>query len=173
MGILDNFAERVAKQIVKASPIATPISNAQIQQALGVNAQGYGNSVGLPRDPQMANVPFTPGVPIVPGAINPLRPDGRPDPRKYEYQVAQNINITETRLVPFKTLRSAADQIDILRRCIEVLKQKMVALDWDIVLGEDAVEKVMAETGEKSNIKAMALAKDKYTTEINRMRLLS
>jgi hypothetical protein len=170
MGILDNFAERVAKQIVKASPIATPISNAQIQQALGVNAQGYGNSVGLPRDPNMANVPFTPGVPIVPGAINPVRPDGRPDPRRYEYQVAQNINITETRLVPFKTLRSAADQIDILRRCIEVLKQKMVALDWDIVLGEDAVEKVMAETGEKSNIKAMAIAKEKYTAEINRMR---
>lgn len=171
MGIFDKALERVAKEIVKASPIATPVTDAQVQQALGAtNAQGYGNSVGLPRDPNLANVPFTPGIPLVPGAINALRPDGRPDPRRYEYTVAQNINVTEQRLVPFKTLRAAADQIDILRRCVEVLKAKVVGLDWDIVLSQAAIEKIMEDTGEKSYTKAMAIAKQKYNAEINRLK---
>jgi hypothetical protein len=165
MGIFDKAIERLATAITKASPIAIPEHMMNQSQN-----NGYGNTVGLPREPNLGSVPFAPGVPILPGAINPVRADGRPDPRRYEFQVAQNINITPTRLVPFGTLRSAADQIDILRRCVEVIKQKMVGLDWDIVLGEDAVEKVMAETGEKSNLRAMQIAKDKYNDDINRMR---
>lgn len=166
MGILDNFAKRVADQISKSSPVATPISEAQMTQALNQ----FGNSVGLARNPFSGNVPFTPGIPIVPGAINRLREDGRPDPRRYEYQVAQNINITETRLTPFKTLRAAADQIDIVRRCVEVMKHKLVGLEWDIVLSPDAAEKVMAETGEKNYGRAMELARLQFNDEINRAR---
>lgn len=166
MGILDNFAKRVADQITKAAPEATPITQAQMTQAISQ----FGNSVGLPRNPLSGNVPFTPGIPIVPGAINRLREDGRPDPRRYEYQVAQNINVTETRLTPFKTLRAAADQIDIIRRCVEVLKNKAVGLDWDIVLSSDAAEKVMAETGERSYNRAMELAKAEFSPEINRLK---
>ena len=171
MGIFDRAIERVAKEIVKVAPTVTPVTDAQIRQALGpVNAQGYGNSVGLPRDPNLANVPFTPGIPLVPGAINALRPDGRPDPRRYEYTVAQNINVTEQRLVPFKTLRAAADQIDIIRRCVEVLKAKVIGLEWDIVLSQSAIEKIMEETGEKSYTKAMGIAKERYNGEINRLK---
>jgi hypothetical protein len=166
MGIFDKAIERLATQIVKVAPTVTPITQDQIRSV----SQGYGNSVGLPRDPNMANVPFTPGIPLVPGAINPLRPDGRPNPRRYEFTVAQNINVTEQKLVPFKTLRAAADQIDILRRCIEVLKAKMVGLDWDIVLADSAVEKVMKDTGEKSYTRAMAIAKDELNDEINKAK---
>jgi hypothetical protein len=109
-------------------------------------------------------------MPITPGAINPIDPaTGRPMPRRYEYQVAQNINITETRLVPFKTLRAAADQIDILRRCIEVTKSKLTGLEWDIVLGSDASEKIVAEIG-GDHVRAMAQARESFTEEINRLR---
>lgn len=173
MGLLDNFAKLVADQITKAvpQPQITQVNQNQINAALNQQqAQGYGNAVALPRDPLGANVPFTPGVPIIPGAINPIREDGRPDPRRYEFQVAQNINVSETRLIPFKTLRAAAEQIDILRRCVEVLKAKMVGLEWDIVLGDDAVEMVMAETGEKSYSKAMMIAKSKYADDISRLK---
>ena len=170
MGIFDKAIDRLATSIAKAAPTVTPITDAQIRQAQGINAQGYGNSVGLPRDPQMANVPFTPGIPIVPGAINPVRTDGRPDPRRYEFQVAQNLNVTPTRLVPFSVLRAAGDQIDILRRCIEVIKQKMVGLEWDIVLSQGAVEKVMAETGEKTYARAMVSAKEKFQDDLSRLK---
>lgn len=167
MGIFDKAIERLATSIAKAAPQTTSYSESQLANMQ--TQTGYGNSTGLPRDAQLANVPFTPGVPIIPGAINPVRQDGRPDPRRYEYQVAQNINITETRAVPFKTLRVAADQIDILRRCIEVSKQKLVGLDWDIVLANDAVEKIAAESGVNS-IRAMQIAKEKFNPEITRLR---
>lgn len=168
MGIFDKAIERIASEIAKAAPQTTTYSQAELN-SIGQQQQGYGNTVGLPRESSYYNVPFTPGNPILPGAINPVREDGRPDPRRYEFQVAQNINITETRNVPFKVLRAAADQIDILRRCVEVSKQKLAGLDWDIVLSDDAIEKIATEAG-VNKIRAMQMAKEKFDPEITRLR---
>lgn len=168
MGLFDNLAKRVANEIIKAPNLpvgAVSMTQAQMSQTNNT----YGQVEPLPRNPITPTVPFSPGMPIVPGAINPVGESGRPDPRRYEYQVAQNINITETKLVPFKTLRAAADQIDILRRCIEVIKSKVVGLDWDIVLAEDASEKLIREIG-GTRVRAMASAREKYTEEITRLR---
>ena len=171
MGLLDRIAARVAAEIVKSPTLPTgavALSESQMRnQSINQNS-GYGTQVPLPRDSNIANVPFSPGVPLIPGAINPLQDRGRPDPRRYEFLVAQNINITETRLVPFKTLRSAADQIDILRRCVEVLKSKIVGLEWDIVISESASEKIISESG-GNHLQAMAKAREKYSPEIDRL----
>ena len=171
MGLID----RIAKAILEKAPTlpagSVTMSQADMQNRAGGSiGQSYGNNTPLPRNDMLIGVPFGPGLPITPGAINPLRADGRPDPRRYEYQVAQNINITETRLVPFKTLRAAADQIDIVRRCLEVLKAKVSGLEWDITLGEDAAEQIIAESGESNHVRAMASAREKYTKDIYRLR---
>jgi hypothetical protein len=175
MGLRDRIAKALLQGQVEKAPNLPAGSVTLTEQQMRLNAlnqiaQNYGNSTPLPRNPWLAAVPFGPGTPITPGAINPVREDGRPDPRRYEYQVAQNINVTETRLVPFKTLRASADQIDILRRCIEVIKNKVTGLDWDIVLGTDASEKIAATSG-GDHVRAMAKAREKYTDEINRMRM--
>ncbi|MFN5250015.1 MAG: hypothetical protein ACK5DE_03150 [Bacteroidota bacterium] len=175
MGLRDRIARALATGDIEKAPRlpagSVSMTEAEMRaQADALNMrQTYGNSIALPRAPFSAQVPFGPGLPITPGAINPLQDTGRPQPRRYEYQVAQNINVTETRLIPFKTLRAAADQIDILRRCIEVTKSKMVGLEWDIVLGQDASEKITAESG-GDHVRAMARAREKYTEEINRLR---
>jgi hypothetical protein len=174
MGLRDRIAKALLQGQVDKAPNLPAGSVTLTEQQMRLNAlnqisQNYGNSTPLPRNPWLASVPFGPGTPITPGAINPVREDGRPDPRRYEYQVAQNINVTETRLVPFKTLRASADQIDILRRCIEVIKNKVTGLDWDIVLGTDASEKIAASSG-GDHVRAMAQARQKYTDEINRVR---
>ena len=170
MGLLDRFAKAIAAQIEKAPAGSVVMTEAQMRNAgIGNTQYGYGTTTALPRDPRLAGVPFSPGLPLIPGAINPVREDGRPDPRRYEFLVAQNINVSETRLVPFKTLRAAADQIDILRRCIEVMKAKVTGLEWDIVLGQDATEKVIADTG-VSQIRAMSIAKEQFAPEINRLK---
>ena len=174
MGLLDRIAKRVAEEINKAPnlPAGTGImTEQQMRQTAGIASQQYGTvSTPLPRNTTLANVPFAPGMPLIPSALNPLNPEtGRPDPRRYEYQVAQNINVTETKLVPFKTLRAAADQIDILRRCIEVRKAKLTGLDWDIVLSESASERIIAESG-GNHLRAMAEAREKLAPEIARMR---
>ena len=172
MGLIDRFAKAVANQIEKAPsnlPAGAVVMTEQQMRDANQNAT-YGAQTPLVRDPRMAGVPFGPGLPILPGAINPLRDDGRADPRRYEYQVAQNINIgTEQKLVPFKTLRGAAEQIDIVRRCIEVLKAKISGLDWDIVIAEDASEKIIAEIG-GDHTRAMSQARSKFSDEIYRLR---
>ena len=175
MGLRDRIARALATSDIEKAPRLPAGSVTQTEAEMRAQAdalnmrQTYGNSIALPRAPFSASVPFGPGMPITPGAINPLQDNGRPQPRRYEYQVAQNINVTETRLIPFKTLRAAADQIDILRRCIEVTKSKMNGLEWDIVLGTDASEKISAESG-GDHVRAMARAREKYTDEINRLR---
>jgi hypothetical protein len=172
MGLIDRFAERVAKEITKAPnlPVGAVSMTEQQMRQTTPQTTTYGTTVALERNPNYPSVPFGPGNPIIPGAINPPRADGRPDPRRYEFQVAQNINITETRLTPFKTLRASADQIDILRRCIEVTKAKILGLSWDIVLAEDSAEKIISEMGATSHVRAMSMARDKYTDEISRLR---
>ena len=175
MGLLDRLAKAVADQIVKAPnlPSGTGIMTEQQMRQAGGIAQtqyGYGTSTPLPRNPLLASVPFAPGLPLIPGALNPLNPEtGRPAPRRYEYLVAQNINVSENRLVPFKTLRAAADQIDILRRCIEVRKAKISGLEWDIVLSDSASERIISESG-GNHLRAMADARAKFTPEIARLR---
>ncbi len=172
MGLLDNFAKRVANEITKAPGIpvnAVPMTMTQLQNPSNNNS-GVGIFNPLPRNEIAPTVPFGPANPLIPAAINPTDPEtGRPDPRRFEYQVAQNINVTETRLIPFITLRSAADQIDILRKCIEVLKAKITSMDWDITLGEDSAEKIVAEIG-GTQIRAMTIARERYTKEIDRVR---
>jgi hypothetical protein len=173
MGLRDRIARALTGDIEKAPRLpagSVTMTEQEMRQGGLAMQQTYGNSVALPRAPFSATVPFGPGMPITPGAINPIDPaTGRPMPRRYEYQVAQNINITETRLVPFKTLRASADQIDILRRCIEVTKSKLTGLEWDIVLGADASEKIVAEIG-GDHVRAMAQARENFTEEINRLR---
>jgi hypothetical protein len=175
MGLRDRIARAIATGNLEKGPklpagTTTIGTDALMAQSGLAMQQTYGNSVALPRAPFSATVPFGPGNPITPGAINPIDPaTGRPQPRRYEYQVAQNINITETRLVPFTTLRAASEQIDILRRCIEVIKNKMSGLDFDIVMGTDASEKIAAESG-GDHVRAMAKARNQYTDEINRLR---
>jgi len=172
MGLFDRLAQRVAAEINKAPNLpagSVTMTEQEMVQRSGIMNQQYGQSVSLPRNPVWPTVPFTPGNPLIPGAINPVREDGRADPRRYEYQVAQNINITPTKLIPFATLRSTADQVDIIRRCLEVVKSKITGMDWDIVLSDDASEKIAAESG-KDHVRAMAQARQKYTEDIDRLR---
>ena len=171
MGLIDRLAKAVANEIEKAPNLPAGSVVMTEQDMKNSNQRNtYGAQTPLTRDPRMAGVPFGPGSPIFPGAINPLRDDGRSDPRRYEYQVAQNINIgTEQKLVPFKTLRGAAEQIDIVRRCVEVLKAKISALDWDITIAEDASEKIIAEIG-GDHTRAMSQARSKFSDEIYRLR---
>jgi hypothetical protein len=172
VGLFDRFAQRVAAEIVKAPNLpagSVTMTEADMVSRSGIMNQQYGQSTALPRNAVWPTVPFTPGNPLIPGAINPVREDGRADPRRYEYQVAQNINITPTKLVPFQTLRQTADQVDIIRRCLEVIKNKITSMNWDIVLSEDASEKISAESG-KDHVRAMADARGKYTEDINRLR---
>jgi SPP1 gp7 family putative phage head morphogenesis protein len=138
----------------------------QSEQQIVALSQGSGTTANpLPREPELATTPFPPAMPLIPSLINRPRDDGRADPRKYEFPVAWNIQITEQRDIPFRVLREVADMADIVRKCIEVNKAIISGMDWDITINEDAVTRVMAENGLGSTA-AAKLVREKYAAEI-------
>lgn len=95
----------------------------------------------LPTPPAWGTMPFGPGTPFDPQPINPVRPDsGRPEPRLWEYPVSWNLSTAAQRLIPWVVLRNAADGVSMFRRCIQVRKDHIAGLDWDVVIGQDALD---------------------------------
>lgn len=123
----------------------TPTEVGELVAATAQAARVNGTFQPLPRtDPQ---VPFGPGVPLTPAAIDPLRPDtGRSEPRYNEYPVTSNLPGVGDRLVPWKVLRDAADAGGLPRRCIEIRKAEVTSLDWAITITKEAVEAAQAGT---------------------------
>jgi hypothetical protein len=119
----------------------------------------------------MANVPFGPGIPLVPVGIDPREPGQRqPAPRRSEYPVAVNLNLEGGRHVPFSVLRDVADRVDVVRECIEVRKAHLTSLDWDITLSRRAIKQIMATDGLSSPGKAAQLARERLEPEMARLR---
>jgi len=72
MGLIDRLAKAVAQQIEKA-PSNLPAGSVVMSEQDMRNAQQqntYGQQTPLLRNPLMSGVPFGPGQPILPGAIN-------------------------------------------------------------------------------------------------------
>jgi len=162
------------RNIEKSAPLLP--AGAQVQQfspeeLAGIANQLYGAGAfeALARQAYLPSVPFGPSSPLTPSAINPVGDDGRPDPRRWEYPVAWNIFVTEQRAVSWKTLRAASDQIDIIRRCVEVIKNKVSGMNWDITFTESASDSISASGG-KDHLRAMQEARDKFTPDIARLR---
>ncbi|MGW5123303.1 phage minor head protein [Streptomyces sp. NPDC004069] len=120
----------------------TPAQVGTLVAATAQAARSDGTFQPLPRvEPQVA---FGPGVPLAPAAIDPLRPDGRTEPRFNEYPVTSNLPGVGDRLVPWKVLRDAADAGGLPRRCIEIRKAEVTTLDWAITITKEAVEAAQA-----------------------------
>jgi hypothetical protein len=148
--------------------VTTTFTQEQLREIVS-NAYQTGSFEAMQRNPFYASTPFGSGNPLIPAAINNVGEDGRPDPRKFEYPVAWNVFVTEQRLVPWKVLRLAADQIDILRRCVEVLKSKVAGMDWDVTFSDSASE-LFSKGSDKNHVRAMQDARDEFGDEIARLR---
>ncbi|HEY3315193.1 MAG TPA: phage portal protein, partial [Bacillota bacterium] len=74
-----------------------------------------------------------PGAQLGPGAAPQPYPLGG-EPRQYQYRAGWNIPGTagEGR-VDAQMLRTLADSYDLLRRCIEIRKNEIASLEWDVV----------------------------------------
>lgn len=116
----------------------------------------------LPRDQFWAL--FGPGAPLYPAPLNPSNPrTGQPDPRRWEYAVSWNLQQQGGKLVDWSTLRTAAESVDVIRRCIEIRKTEMVQLEWDITPSKRAMQRAGANTPAEK-----AAMRDKYTQDIER-----
>lgn len=123
----------------------------------------------MDRDPR-DRVPFGPLNPLTPDAIDPVRPDtGRAAPRLTEYPVAWNLPGVGERLIPWKVLREAANSVDVMRRCIEIRKARVAALDWTWNVRPEIVEQAFRADGTKGHDDIAADLRDRWSSEINRL----
>lgn len=145
---VDEIAARVA-ELVKAE-LPAPLPPAAAQQYIGM---------------------FGPGVPMAPRGIDPRDPvSGGTPPRRSEFPVAVNLNLSGQRLVPFDTLRDVADRVDVIRRCVEVRKAQMHAFDFDVVLTRQATRRIMRDDNIGSPGEAAQAAREKFEPEMIRLR---
>jgi len=107
----------------------------------------YGNP--LPREWQtFLSGSFGPLAPIEPVGIDTPDPiSGRPEPRRFTYPVAWNMPVGTPgdeglKLVPFATLRAMADTYSVARACINVRKQEVLGLAWNIAPTREAEKKM-------------------------------
>lgn len=115
-------------------------------------------------------VPFAPGRPLIPALINPPREDGRTAPRRYEFPVAWNLQITEQRVVPFRLLRDVADGSDLVRKCIEVVKSSISGMEWDVVPQPEAVERILADDPDMGSAMAARKARELLAPDMARVK---
>ena len=158
---------RIQADLVKRSlPTGSVVLTAEQVAGLASQQAQTGSYLRLGRDGRLQSVPFGPGVPFIPSAVNTRRADGRADPRRNEYDASWNLQITARPEVPFDVLRGMADRCDLARRCIEVVKAAICGMDWDFALTARATEQIQQDTDGSAH--AMKQARDKFQPAINR-----
>jgi hypothetical protein len=140
-------------------------------QALASGQRPTEGFESLPRDPSWGGVPFAPGVPLDPRPINAPRPDsGRAEPRRFDYPVSANLPGVDLRVVPWKVLRDAADQVDMIRRCIEVVKATIIGHGWDITVSDEAVDRERREHPNETDNQVATGLRDELSEDIDRIK---
>lgn len=156
-----------ALQFPEASRV-TPVSQGYLQSlAQSGTALPYSGSANLARDPYN-NDPFGPGEPLYSAPLDPVLPSGRAYPRTSEFPVSWNLQLTDTRTVPWSMLRDAADRVSVIRACIKTCKAALTGLEWSF--GVDSTRAVAM--AKRANVSAHTVAadlQDKYADDIDRL----
>ena len=136
--------------------IVTTIGQANPMPRPGLSPQGgFGAMLG-------------PAAPLLPAPIDVvLDESGRAMPRKYEYQTAINLNLTQTE-VPFATLKALTEQCDVIHRAIEIRVSDIVKQQWSFAPDASAIAAIMNEQN-VTHSKAARIARELYGDEIQRL----
>src|ERR1017187_5812233 len=142
--------EKAGSNALTATPMASVGTNAStsaataISQLMGVNAPN-GIMRSLARDPSAFGGALRPGYPFQPAPLDQgYGSSNRPNPRKSQYDVADNLNITK-KLAQWNVLAAAAVQCDLYARAISIRTSDVTKMDWKWNVSKDAIETVMED----------------------------
>ena len=175
------LAAEIVAEMQKAGMAGSPLGNTggynSAYAANAMSSAGQGIAGGIGQAEPMPRPGFTPSgggfgaalgpaAPLLPAPLDLVLDDsGRALPRKYEYQTAINLNITQTE-VPFAILTSLAEQCDIVHRAIEVRVGDIIKQQGSWTLSDSAIAEIMEEQG-CSHAKANLIGRERYGTQIN------
>ena len=176
------LAAEIVAEMQKAGMASTPLGGGAYNSAYAANEMstaGQGIVTTIGQAVPMPRPGFTeggggfgamlgPAAPLLPAPIDVVLDDsGRALPRKYEYQTAINLNLTQSE-VPYQVLLSLVEQCDIIHRAIEIRVGDIVKQQPSWTLSDQAIADIMQEEN-CSNAKAALIGREKYGEEINRL----
>ena len=177
------LAAEIVAEMQKAGMANSPLGNAggynsaYAANEMSTAGQGIvttiGQAIPMPRPGFVeggggSGAMLGPAAPLLPAPIDVVLDDsGRALPRKYEYQTAINLNLTQTE-VPFQVLNSLAEQCDIIHRAIEIRVGDIVKQQPSWTLSDQAISDIMEEEN-CSHAKAALIGRERYGDEINRL----
>lgn len=145
----------------------TEVTDGYLQSLQRSGSPRISGGAALPRDPYN-NISFGPGEPLFPSPISPLLPTGRPAPSQWEYPVSWNLQTTASRAVPWMVLRDAADNVSIVRSCIETCKSALTGLDWSFSI-DSSRARALAKRSGTSNHEVIIDLQDRFADDIERL----
>jgi hypothetical protein len=176
------LAAEIVAEMQKAGMASTPLGGGAYNSAYAANEMstaGQGIVTTIGQAVPMPRPGFTeggggfgamlgPAAPLLPAPIDVVLDDsGRALPRKYEYQTAINLNITQTE-VPFQILHSLAEQCDVIHRAIEIRVGDIVKQQPSWTLSDQAISTIMEEEN-CSHARAALIGRERFGDEINRL----
>ena len=107
-----------------------------------------------------------PNFPLIPWPIDELGPNGRPDPRRFQFDISWNLQVSK-QLARWTTLKAAATQCDVMNRCISIRQADVTKMDWSFTVSQDAVNTIM-EDNDIGISEAAKIARKQFMPEIVR-----
>lgn len=122
----------------------------------------------LPRPEEWLTAQFGPQWPLPVEPLDKPRPDSdMAEPRVWQYPFSWNIQLFDQRGIPWETLKQASES-PIFRACIEVRKNELAALAWQIRVNPVVSEEI-ARSSRRSKVDVENELRDKYDSEIKRL----
>ena len=162
-----------AAQSLMGTPMYNNAGYANVVPAQPTGGQGLAQqsgweAVALPRPGDAFGSMLGPAAPLLPSPIDPVSAiSGRAEPRKFQYQVAYNLNLTQQE-VPWSVLRSLAEQCDIISRAITIRTSDISKMEWSFTLSPDAIQRIMTEQN-VSHAKAAKIGREKFGEKIDEL----
>jgi SPP1 gp7 family putative phage head morphogenesis protein len=162
-----------AAQSLMGTPMYNNAGYANVVPAQPTGGQGLAQqsgweAVALPRPGDAFGSMLGPAAPLLPSPIDPVSAiSGRAEPRKFQYQVAYNLNLTQQE-VPWSVLRSLAEQCDIISRAITIRTADISKMEWSFTLSSDAIQRIMTEEN-VSHAKAAKIGRERFGDKIDEL----
>jgi hypothetical protein len=160
-----------AAQSLMGTPMYNNAGYANVVPAQPTGGQGLAQqsgweAVALPRPGDAFGSMLGPAAPLLPSPIDPVSElTGRAEPRRFEYQVAYNLNLTQQE-VPWSVLRSLAESCDIISRAISIRTADISKMEWSFTLSPDAIQSIMNEEN-VSHAKAAKIGRERFGDKID------
>ena len=176
------WSERIIDRIATATAAKAGISSSPMGQVAPGGISTYaapaaqlvglaGPTAGslatlLARDPAAFGGTLGPAFPIGVLPLDPVNPQtGRADPRKWQYEVAWNLDL-QGRLAQWNILASAAVQIDIFSRAISIRTGDVTKMTGTWQISPDAINQIM-EDDNCSSSEAARIARQQNINLLN------